>query len=463
MALDLSTLFWVLNLGYSGSIIFAIVLYKVAGSFSGGRLWILAQAMAAVGSLLFAERSSLPYPALVLANSFFVAGEAFYAHAIWAYRRSDPFPKVTYGIVVLMIPALFLLENSPASLRNALVSTAMASFAAWAAFLLLWGMARRSRYVATMTALPFVLVALGNFTEALLSLTRPVTWRFEDVGKAYAYFYLFSIATAPLSLFGFFLLATQRRQAILERQGAELALANESLRELDQIKDLFVSMLAHDLRGPISGASRYTRKHLLPEGIDIEAKRRSLAILANSLDGATALLDNVLLWSKSRQDKRPLAREELDLADEARSAIGLFLPTIEAKGLRVEEDLTATPLRAERESIEIIIRNMISNAIKFSPLDGEISVAAGLDGEGRPYVSVGDRGAGIDPEIRSQLFRIDRRVTTRGTAGESGSGFGLILCAGYAARIRASFGIEDRPGGGCLSTLVLLPGGGEPG
>ena len=459
MRLDVQTLFWILNLSYAASILFAIVLYRLAGAFPGGKLWILAQALVAAGSLLFVERGRIPYALLATGNLTMVAGAICYAHASWGYRRTRPFPRMAYAAVPLVAIALLILGGSPVNFRNSAVSLALGAFGAWTAAILLRGIDRRYRYAAAITALPFALTTAAGAVQIVLSMTSRPVYRFEELGEGHAIVYLLAIATASTSLLGFFLLATQRRQFALERQGEELAAANLRLREADRVKDLFVSMLAHDLRGPISGSARYARKHLIPDEVDLRAKRQALLVLASSLEKATELLDNVLLWSRNRQEAHPTSIDEIDLAETAKSLVELFEPAFDEKGLRVLERLVETPLRTERESVELIVRNMLSNAIKFSPVGGEVEVEAARGADGGPFVAVADRVSCIEPEIRRRLFRIDSRVTAPGTMGETGTGLGLILCAEYAARIGASFEVGERPGGGCVSRLGFEPAG----
>jgi len=455
MTLDLHTLFWVLSLTFGMTVLFSLVLYRIEGPFPGARLWILAQAMAAIGTLLFSERDDSPYLALVAANALLVAAELAFAHAAWAYRRGRRFPLWTYALVLIVAVVLIASDRLSFNFRNIIVSAAMGSVSGWTSTILYRGIDKRYRTAAFFTALPFALGAAGNLAQAIMSLNAPRTMSYRDIGVGHAFIYLLSIAMASFSLLGFFLLATQRRRYLIESQGTRLAEANAALQEADRVKDLFLSMLAHDLRSPISGAARYARKHLLPLEVDIDAKRGALDILVVSLEKAANLLENLLLWSKSGKKDYPLVLEEFDLAEEARAVIGLFLPAFEDKGIRLRESLQPARIRNERKSVNLVIRNMLSNALKFSPPGAEIEIATKSDASGIFEVTVGDRGRGIDPDIRSRLYRIDVRVSSLGTAGECGSGLGLILCADYARRIGANFGVEEREGGGILARIRL--------
>jgi signal transduction histidine kinase len=455
MTLDLHTLFWVLSLTFGMTVLFSLVLYRIEGPFPGARLWIIAQALAALGTLLFSERDAIPYLALVAANALLVTAELAFAHAAWAYRRDRRFPVWTYALVLIVVAVLIASDRLSFNFRNIVVSAAMGSVSSWTSAILYRGIDKRYRSAAFFAALPFALGAAGDFAQVILSLGAPRTMNYQDIGVGHAFIYLLSIAMASFFLLGFFLLATQRRRYLTERQGARLAEANAALQEADRVKDLFLSMLAHDLRSPISGAARYARKHLLPPEVDLDAKRRALGILVGSLEKAANLLENLLLWSKSRKDEFPLFIEEFDLAEETRAIVGLFLPAFEEKGIGLSESLAPSRLRSERESVDLIIRNMVSNALKFSQPGAEVEIATKRDASGFFEVTVGDRGAGIDPDIRSRLYRIDVRVTSLGTAGEGGSGLGLILCADYARRIGATFGVEEREGGGTLARIRL--------
>lgn len=453
MKLDLQTLFWVLNLSYATSILFALILSRLSGHFPGAGLWILAQVFAAGGALLFAERAILPYPLLVAGNVLFVAAEINYAHAAWAYRIDRRFPFALYSLLPAVAIALLFTEHSPANIRNVIVAIGMGSMSGWTAYLLVHRIPKRYRYAAVITALPFFLIAAGDLALVMLSLAGPPRTRFEELGTGHALVYLLSIATAYFSLLGFFLLATQRRQFLLERQGKELERMNEELREAGRVKDLFVSMLAHDLRGPVSGSARYARKHLLGREVDLDSKRQALEIVVAALEKASDLLDKLLLWSRNQRDDGTIRLERIDLADAAKTMIDLFVPTLGEKSIALAPRLESAFVLAERESLDIVLRNMISNAVKFSPIGQTVDIETGRKIDGSVFVAVMDRGSGIPEDQVERLFRIDARFTSPGTMGETGTGLGLILCADYAARMGAEFSISARKGGGTVVRL----------
>lgn len=218
---------------------------------------------------------------------------------------------------------------------------------------------------------------------------------------------------------------------ISKRKQAEEALreSETKLSELNAQKDKFFSIIAHDLKSPfnsIMGFSELLIEHINRKdyhGIDKYAK-----IISQSSQLAMDLLINLLDWSRVKTDKMKSNPENLDLADLIEENKILYDTIACQKAITLKKVLPhELSVFADRPMINTVIRNLISNAIKFTKESGVVKISA----EKRTneiFISVSDNGIGIAPERLKKLFRIDEYDSTLGTKNEKGTGLGLILC-----------------------------------
>jgi signal transduction histidine kinase len=214
----------------------------------------------------------------------------------------------------------------------------------------------------------------------------------------------------------------ERSKARLEKSQAELLNANLS-------KDKFFSILAHDLRNPIGGLINLSE--LLKTRFDDlgPAKVRELCGLLH--EGATQsaeLLECVLQWARAQTGRLEVHPSCIRLAELCEDIVGLQSPVAAGKGIRiatmVDPDATAY---ADENMLATILRNLVSNAVKFTPRGGEITLATQVE-ETWQLLTVSDTGVGMSPDQMQKLFRIDVSFSCLGTESERGHGMGLILC-----------------------------------
>lgn len=196
---------------------------------------------------------------------------------------------------------------------------------------------------------------------------------------------------------------------------------------LNSTKDTMLSIIAHDLRGPIHSASRYVNKHLLPDTVKLEEKKEAIKILATTLDRSGTLLEALLSWSLSQSGRLVLHPQVLAARDLVLEAAEDLEKIRAAKNLSLSVAPENPSLRADRPTAVTVLRNLLSNAYKFTPPGGLISV----DFRQKPFstvIEVRDTGVGLTPENLRRVLSPHEKIVTAGTEGESGSGFGLFLC-----------------------------------
>ncbi|PKQ61733.1 hypothetical protein BZG02_15030 [Labilibaculum filiforme] len=233
---------------------------------------------------------------------------------------------------------------------------------------------------------------------------------------------------------------------ITTRKQAELKLRNSeaSLRELNSTKDKFFSIIAHDLKSPFNGIMGFSEilnnqvKNNNYEGIEKYAE-----IINTSSQHAMDLLTNLMEWSRVQTDLIKFNPEYIDVVPMIKSILELLKSASEHKSITINLNSSFNfILYADKEMIEVVLRNLISNAIKFTPHKGAINIAT-LEKENEYVISVADNGIGIENSKLEKLFRIDTSHSTLGTNNERGTGLGLILCRDFIAKHQGKIWVES--------------------
>lgn len=230
----------------------------------------------------------------------------------------------------------------------------------------------------------------------------------------------------------------------------------ELLHELNTTKDKFFTIIAHDLKGPfgsILGITELLVKeyHSLTEDDRIE----SIRLLDRSANNTYKLLENLLEWARLQRGNVDVKKERLLLNDLVHESVEPCLTIAAKKELTVCLNLeTNYTVFADENSIKTIIRNLLTNAIKYTPNGGLIHVDAIQNGQ-FIEVSIKDNGIGMSPAIREKLFRIEESQSRMGTNCEAGTGLGLILCKDILAKNNGNIWVESEKGKGSVFTFSI--------
>lgn len=222
-----------------------------------------------------------------------------------------------------------------------------------------------------------------------------------------------------------------------------------SLRELNATKDKFFSIIAHDLRSPFNSILGYS--DILEKQIqenDFDGIERYSQIINKSSVIAMDLLSDLMDWSYSQTGTMKFCPEDIDLVDLIKKTTTLLNYSALQKSITFHTELPNYMIvSADKAMVSSILRNLISNAIKFTKPGGEIIIST----EQKPdklIVSVADNGVGIKPEAIKKLFRIDGNYSTIGTQNEKGTGLGLILCKNFIEKHGGEIWVESELGKG---------------
>jgi len=233
---------------------------------------------------------------------------------------------------------------------------------------------------------------------------------------------------------------------------------HQELVKLSQTKDKFFGIIAHDLRGPLASfqgigdqLSDYLRKG------DHQKIANIIGLLTKSATNLRSLLDNLLSWALMNRGEIPYIPQMVTLHSLVDENANLYSQAAESKGLQIKNDVSHhATVWADYNAVETIIRNLIGNAIKCTPIKAEspIKISSEIVSD-KVRLTIFNPGIGIPPDKLSQLFNFRKR-TDRGTQGEKGTGLGLILCKELAEMNHGSIDLKSVENMGVYAT-VLLP------
>ena len=241
----------------------------------------------------------------------------------------------------------------------------------------------------------------------------------------------------------------------LRRKNYRLEQQNLAIQEANRLKTEFVSMVSHELRTPLTSIQGYAELLLEDEQI-AEAHRESLTIVKNSSERLLELINDLLDLSQMEAGRLDLHRTSLDLARLIPEVAGSLRPLIEAKRQRLRLDLgeTLPAVWADADRVTQILTNLISNAHKYTLVEGSITVAARRD-NGFVRVDVSDTGTGLSPEDQAQLFTKFFRAQDRSPQAGRGTGLGLVITRLLVELHGGRITVSSAPGRGSTFSFSL--------
>ncbi len=243
-----------------------------------------------------------------------------------------------------------------------------------------------------------------------------------------------------------------------ERRRAEKALliSEKKLQDVIAAKNKFFSIIAHDLRNPFNaviGFSNFLKENLAE--LSKEEIDEYTGYINESANNAFVLLTNLLDWARSQTNNINYQPEKINVADIIDSTLSILSGEALKKSIAVTNNVPENKWTvADKNMISAVFRNLISNAIKFTKPGGSVHIYANTTG-GFHEFTVEDTGVGIKQEDIGNLFRIDAKVYTTGTAMETGSGLGLILCHEFIEKNGGTIHVESEPGKGSRFRISL--------
>ncbi len=239
----------------------------------------------------------------------------------------------------------------------------------------------------------------------------------------------------------------RERTALLKMANDETNRKNSELELVNKTKSRLLTILSHDLRSPINNMSsliELIREHQF----NAEEMNEILPPLQKSISDTTEFMALLIAWTQSQNSGMNPNKDTFDLGELIAKCVDLLSPSAKSKKLKVGMKIGIDMAYGDKNMIDLVLRNLITNAIKFSEQEGEIQITTSLTDNNTVKVSVRDFGIGMDEERQRSLFDVTRKVSTVGTAGEKGFGMGLILCKDFVELNDGTLGFESEKGAG---------------
>lgn len=296
---------------------------------------------------------------------------------------------------------------------------------------------------------------IQSLSEAIYSRKQSqieIQWKQEDT--KYLEFKITPLNQSGQKNSGYLLVC----QDITERKQSEIAQEKliQELKEANATKNRFFSIISHDLRNPFNNIFSFVR--LMKEHIS-EFSQEEIVDLSNELykstKSANIFLETLLEWSRSQTGSMPFHPKVLVFKDICDSVEEILLTQASQKNIRLNFQVSnEIRIMADYQMTSTVIRNVVSNAIKFSYPGKEVMIKCFRD-DGRATIQVIDQGTGMNAYTLENLFRLDKSISMQGTANEKGSGLGLILCKELTEKQGGVIEVESEEKVGSIFTVKL--------
>ena len=232
----------------------------------------------------------------------------------------------------------------------------------------------------------------------------------------------------------------------------------EELRKTIMGRDKLYSVIAHDLRSPMGSIKMVLNMLILnlPSETIGDEMYELLTMANQTTEDVFSLLDNLLKWTKSQIGKLKVVYQDINMVEVVEGVSEIFTMVASLKNIKIVQDVPVenVAVRADIDMIKTVIRNLISNAIKFSNEGSEVVVSLAEE-DGMAIVSVKDSGCGIDDENQKKLLHTDTHFSTFGTNNEEGSGLGLLLCQDFVVKNGGKLWFTSKKGDGSTFSFSI--------
>lgn len=256
----------------------------------------------------------------------------------------------------------------------------------------------------------------------------------------------------------------KKSNELLSKKNEELKLANEKLREseknlktLNNTKDKFFSIIAHDLKNPFNALLGFSELlHNNYDNFSATETKEYIGVINESAQSLFRLLENLLQWSRTQTGKLTYNPETINLHTIISQETELLRINADKKGINISIDVDKElEAYADKNIASTVLRNFINNAIKFTHAGGTVMVKAYVDQNQQVRIDTIDDGVGIKPNDIDKLFRTDLSFSSKGTANEEGTGLGLIICKEFIERAGGEIIVKSNLGKGSTFSFTL--------
>jgi len=243
----------------------------------------------------------------------------------------------------------------------------------------------------------------------------------------------------------------------LNAQKEQLERSNSKLQTLNSTKDRFFSIIAHDLKNPFFAITSLA-EIIINEYNEMpdDEKIQLVQLIKLSAQKTFSLFENLLHWARTQTNQIRFNPQIFDIRTLIEENIKFIEITADGKNITIKNSITTCyPILADKDMVNLVLRNLLSNAIKFTINGGSITLHCENISDKFIKISVEDNGVGMDDETINKLFKIDHHVSTTGTAGETGTGLGLIVCKEFIEMNGGEISIVSKPNKGSSFSFTV--------
>ena len=248
-------------------------------------------------------------------------------------------------------------------------------------------------------------------------------------------------------------LEIKKQSAVIDEKARLLQKQTNQLKELNTMKNKLFSVISHDLKTPLYALRNLFRS---VQQYDLPAEEIKVYIpeVVNNLNYTTSLMENLLHWVKSQMQVNVMHPQIIEISTLVNEASDLLRLQADSKRITIEFEKDAPVyIYADRDMISLVVRNLLSNAIKFTPSGGKVEIGI-VEKLSLVELYIKDTGVGMEPRVIKQLFE-NKYYSTQGTANETGTGLGLMLCNDFITRNGGNMQVKSEVGKGSVFSFVL--------
>lgn len=398
----------------------------------------------AIALLLVGYRNVLPFIFSVQISNFFLIS----SFALTSFGLISFDGKIRKNIILLFLVLIvlfcfsFLVVDKNNTIRIIIQSIASSFFYGIGAFHLF---IHREKYKFSIILSTVLLIySIFQFARACVIYHIGESYDFMQNSLIDDWYLTISVFATSASSIGFIMLLKEIDQKTILLKNARIQEDKLKLEELNRTKDKLFSIIAHDLKNPLLSISGFSELLITDiKDIEITECEKYLSIVNSSAQNTLVLLDNLLDWAKSQTGQINFNPRKLVLSPIIGEIIELTKSASVAKQISLFQNATdEIEVYADEDMLKTILRNLISNAIKFTKTDGNINIEV-ITKQNHAEISISDNGIGISEEKIKSLFTISSNIPSLGTAKEKGSGLGLVLCKEFAEKSGGTIWVES--------------------
>jgi two-component system, sensor histidine kinase and response regulator len=444
MELNIIHILTIINAGISLIMgLYMLYLNKTTDA-NGTGFWAAGSLIVGIGLLFRLIPPANGYQAILAPGIFVSFGLYLYLAGIWKFKEKKIYKPVIIGIPVLdFIQSLiffFLIYSFRVQIILHVFLLSIYCILSIYEMFKLTSEQKYLKHIFQMNALSFFLFFVLLILNAVFVLFRSM-YDPSTISNSGIILHIISGFIMIALTFGF-LMATNMK-------------LDGELRNQLHTKNKLFSIIAHDLRGPMGNIMNFL--DLLNDESDFSERERKKFIEAlNVLSHSTFnLLQNLLEWATRSKNLNKYEIENLELNKIVTDNIDFFRSSASIKSIQLDFNPgKGTSISGNTNMLQTIIRNIISNAVKFTPKGGKVTISTHKK-EDKVTLTVSDTGQGMDPETLNSILHFEENKSTKGTSGEVGTGLGLALCNDFAKQNKGTLQIKSQPGAGTTVTVAF--------